>query len=224
MLLPPRSRAGSGVCNVTYPPTPTAILSYQAPDLILVNGRLVTVDREFSLAEAVAIKDGRIVGVGAASDVRALAGRRTETIDLGGRMVLPGLIDSHCHPYMCGLRQVKVNLMECPVDRRGALDRRRPGRYHAARRLGQGPASAGVRTGWPRSGCRRARSSTASRPTTPRSWRTSATSSCSTRRRSGRPASPETQRTRPAARIGRDASGELICQDGEILIAPEPLA
>ena len=65
-----------------HPSTPTAILSDHAPDLILVNGRVVTVDRAFSLAEAVAIKDGRVVGVGAASDVRALAGRRTETIDL----------------------------------------------------------------------------------------------------------------------------------------------
>ena len=66
-----------------------------------------------SLAEAVAIKDGRIVGVGASGEIRALAGPRTELIDLGGRMVLPGLIDSHCHPYMYGLRQLKVNLMEC---------------------------------------------------------------------------------------------------------------
>src|SRR4051794_18256966 len=64
-----------------FPRTSTTIQADLSPDLILVNGEVVTVDGNFSLAEAVAIKDGRIVGVGAASDIRALAGRRTETID-----------------------------------------------------------------------------------------------------------------------------------------------
>ena len=68
------------------------------PDLILHNGRIVTVDDTFSIAEAIAIADGRIVAVGDGSDVRALAGERTRLTDLEGRTVLPGLIDTHTHP------------------------------------------------------------------------------------------------------------------------------
>ena len=68
------------------------------PDAILHNGKIVTVDDTFSIAEAVAIADGRIVAVGVESDVRALAGERTRLTDLEGRTVLPGLIDTHTHP------------------------------------------------------------------------------------------------------------------------------
>ena len=68
------------------------------PDVILHNGRIVTVDDTFSIAQAIAIADGRIVAVGDDSDVRALAGERTRLTDLEGRTVLPGLIDTHTHP------------------------------------------------------------------------------------------------------------------------------
>ena len=68
------------------------------PDLILHSGRIVTVDATFSIAEAIAIADGRIVAVGDDSGVRALAGERTRLTDLEGRTVLPGLIDTHTHP------------------------------------------------------------------------------------------------------------------------------
>ena len=68
------------------------------PDVILHNGKIVTVDDTFSIAEAIAIADGRIVAVGVDSDVRALGGERTRLTDLEGRTVLPGLIDTHTHP------------------------------------------------------------------------------------------------------------------------------
>jgi predicted amidohydrolase YtcJ len=83
------------------------------PDLLLHNGRVVTVDREFSFAEAIAIKDDRIVAVGTDAELVELAGPRTESVDLHGHMALPGFIDSHCHPYPVGQRELKVNLMEC---------------------------------------------------------------------------------------------------------------
>src|SRR5262245_5520039 len=67
-------------------------------DLILHNGKVVTVDQAFSVRQAVAVQDGKIVRVGADADVMALRGPKTEVIDLGGKMVLPGLIDSHVHP------------------------------------------------------------------------------------------------------------------------------
>lgn len=67
-------------------------------DLIVRNGEIVTVDSEFSIREAMAIKGNRIVRVGDDTDVLQLRGPDTEVLDLDGKMVLPGLIDSHAHP------------------------------------------------------------------------------------------------------------------------------
>ena len=71
----------------------------QAPpaDLILLNGTIITVDARDSIAEAVAIKDGRITFVGSSANARKLAGDRTKVIDLTGRTATPGLIDTHVH-------------------------------------------------------------------------------------------------------------------------------
>jgi predicted amidohydrolase YtcJ len=68
------------------------------PDFILHHGRIVTVDREFSIAQAIAVSGGRLVAVGTNDDVIKLGGAKTARIDLRGKMVLPGLIDSHTHP------------------------------------------------------------------------------------------------------------------------------
>ncbi len=68
------------------------------PDLIVHNGKIVTVDAAFSVAQAMAVKDGKIVRIGMDSDVLATKGPKTEVLDLTGKTVLPGLIDSHVHP------------------------------------------------------------------------------------------------------------------------------
>src|SRR6266511_3208716 len=79
-------------------------LAVLAPaDLVLRNGKIITVDRDFSIKQAVAIRDGRFVAVGNDHDVRILTARRTRVIDLGGRTVIPGLIDSHIHATEAGL-------------------------------------------------------------------------------------------------------------------------
>jgi len=67
------------------------------PDLVLYNGRLITIDRAFSIAEAVAIAGDRIVAVGTSAAIRARAGASTRHIDLQGRAVIPGLMDNHLH-------------------------------------------------------------------------------------------------------------------------------
>jgi predicted amidohydrolase YtcJ len=66
-------------------------------DLILHNGKIVTVDKKFSIAEAVAIGRGRILGVGKNQEIQAMAGPNTQMVDLRGKTVIPGLIDSHIH-------------------------------------------------------------------------------------------------------------------------------
>ena len=67
-------------------------------DLILHNGKIVTVDRRFSVQQAIAVKGDRILRVGRNRDVLKTKGERTQVIDLRGKTVLPGLIDSHTHP------------------------------------------------------------------------------------------------------------------------------
>jgi predicted amidohydrolase YtcJ len=74
-----------------------------AVDLVLVNGKIVTVDRDFSVRQAVAIKDGKVLAVGGNDEIRRLTGAGTRVVDLGGRTVIPGLIDSHFHGIRTGL-------------------------------------------------------------------------------------------------------------------------
>ena len=75
------------------------------PDTVYLNGKIVTVDSEFSLAEAVAIKGDRFQAVGSNSDVLDLVGKRTQKIDLGGKTVVPGLIEAHAHPENASLSE-----------------------------------------------------------------------------------------------------------------------
>jgi predicted amidohydrolase YtcJ len=70
----------------------------EAADLILQNGKVATVDRQFSIHQAIAVKDGRILAVGSNEEVLKLKTPETSVFDLGGKLVLPGLIDSHVHP------------------------------------------------------------------------------------------------------------------------------
>jgi len=82
-------------------------------DLVLLNGKIVTVDEEDSVEEAVAVKFGRILAVGKNDEIRNMVGEGTEVIDLGWRTVIPGLIDSHCHIVSSGARRaMSVDLSE----------------------------------------------------------------------------------------------------------------
>ena len=76
---------------------PAPALKPEAPDLVLYNGKIVTVDAAFSIAQAVAIRGDRFVAVGTNDAVRRTAGPATRQIDLGGRTVIPGLMDGHLH-------------------------------------------------------------------------------------------------------------------------------
>ena len=67
-------------------------------DLVLRNGKIVTVNEDFEIVQAMAVKDGMIEKVGSNQDSQKWIGKDTELIDLKGKMILPGLIDSHVHP------------------------------------------------------------------------------------------------------------------------------
>jgi predicted amidohydrolase YtcJ len=67
------------------------------PDTILTNGKIITVDAQFSIAQAVAVRRDRILAVGSNQDITRMAGPNTRRIDLRGRSVVPGLIDNHAH-------------------------------------------------------------------------------------------------------------------------------
>ena len=76
----------------------SAAAAYSQPaDLILHHGKIVTVDPQFRIVDSIAIRGDRIVAAGAREDVAKLAGPNTRQVDLNGKTVLPGLMDSHSH-------------------------------------------------------------------------------------------------------------------------------
>jgi predicted amidohydrolase YtcJ len=81
---------------------PFAGKSVEAPDLVLVNGVILTVDEEHARARAIAITGDEITAVGSSRAVARLAGRGTQTVNLRGRTVIPGLVDGHTHAIRGG--------------------------------------------------------------------------------------------------------------------------
>ncbi len=80
----------------------SSAVAQSVPDLVLTNGRIITVDERFTIAEAVAVAGERIVAVGTSEEIGALGGADTVVIDAGGRAVIPGLIDNHMHLLRAG--------------------------------------------------------------------------------------------------------------------------
>ena len=82
-------------------------------DRILLNGRILTVDNDFSTVEAVAIQQGEIVATGSNDEISDLATGRTKVDDLGGATVLPGLLDPHNHMLSTSVGLTQVQLYDC---------------------------------------------------------------------------------------------------------------
>ena len=70
------------------------------PELIVVNGKISTMDAGLTEVEAMAVKNNRILELGTNDEIRFLAGPNTKVLDAKGRRVLPGLIDGHTHPHL----------------------------------------------------------------------------------------------------------------------------
>ncbi len=84
-------------------PIPRVAEDRVAADVVLLNGTVLTLDPAGSRAEAVAARDGRVVAVGGDRTIAELAGARTRVVDLDGRTVIPGFVESHNHPVFFGL-------------------------------------------------------------------------------------------------------------------------
>ncbi len=96
----------------------TAIAADKAADLVVTDARIYTEDAHHSIASALAVRDGRIIFVGNAAEAQRFVGPNTRSERLGGRLVLPGLIDSHIHPLdildfdFCDLKSKAMSLKE----------------------------------------------------------------------------------------------------------------
>ena len=76
-------------------------------DFLLLNGNIITVDPRYPRAQAVAVAGDRIFAVGSNSDVEGLATAATHRVNLEGKTVVPGFIDSHCHPAFAGRQHLR---------------------------------------------------------------------------------------------------------------------
>lgn len=81
------------------------------PDVAYVNGKVYTVDPNFSVATAFCLSDDRFVAVGTDQEIRALCTPETRVVDLHGQVVLPGLIDSHLHINNTGAMKLELNVV-----------------------------------------------------------------------------------------------------------------
>ncbi len=84
-------------------------------DLALINGKIITVDKKFSTAEAVSVKKGRVQHVGTTEQVKKLIGPETKVVNLEGKTVMPGLYDSHLHVTGTGSALMMINCRTPPM-------------------------------------------------------------------------------------------------------------
>ena len=85
--------------------TSIALAGPVVADFVLLDGKVVTVDSNDSIVEAVAVKSGRIIAIGTSREIQALIGDGTIVVDAKGRTVIPGIIDSHGHHASTAMRE-----------------------------------------------------------------------------------------------------------------------
>jgi len=126
-------------------PSLPVLAAAQTADVVLVGGKIVTVDKDFAVAEAVAIRNGKFAHVGTSDQVRALIGPDTNVIDLEGKTVVPGFIDAHAHidreglkflhPSLTGARSI-ANILEVV---RAEVAKTEPGEWIVTMPIGDYP-------------------------------------------------------------------------------------
>ena len=106
-----------------------------AADTVFINGKVITVDKDFSIKKAIAIKDGWIIDVGENDEIKEYIGDKTEVIDLGGRTIMPGACDAHCHSAMFGLQKFcfdctnDINMPKFQQMIKERVDKAKPGEW-----------------------------------------------------------------------------------------------
>ena len=91
---------------------PPEVLRYA--DIVFVNGPVLTMDKDtpdFTVAQAVAVRDGRILAVGDSATILRMAGPKTRKIDLAGKAVMPGVVDTHSHPNRYALNHYQSEFL-----------------------------------------------------------------------------------------------------------------
>jgi predicted amidohydrolase YtcJ len=94
---PPTALALRVACGILAALSSPAAFAQQKVDTVVTNGKILTVDADFRVVEALAIDAGRIVARGTSAEVARYAGPNTKVIDVKGATVIPGLIDNHFH-------------------------------------------------------------------------------------------------------------------------------
>ncbi|WNV11324.1 amidohydrolase [Tardiphaga sp. 709] len=102
--------AGAIVVGAPVLPAVAQQSDQDAPQVVLTGGKILTLDGQSTIAQALAIRDGKILAVGSDAAIKPLAGPQTRVIDLAGKSVVPGLIDTHAHFKAAGLGDYVVNL------------------------------------------------------------------------------------------------------------------
>ncbi|PJI49207.1 MAG: amidohydrolase [Pseudomonas sp.] len=88
----------------------------QDADLVLYNAKVFTAEPGQPLQQAVAVADGKVLQVGSNEDIRKLAGKDSKQVDLGGKVLMPGFIDSHSHSIFGGLELISASLQDEEMD------------------------------------------------------------------------------------------------------------
>src|SRR4051794_29315904 len=104
----PLALLAAGLCLAS--PTYAQQADLGSPDLVLINGKVLTMDDRSSVVEALAVLDGKIVAAGSNASVKSIVSPRTRVFDLAGKTVIPGLIDTHAHFKAAGLSDYVVNM------------------------------------------------------------------------------------------------------------------
>jgi len=109
--LTPLALLGASLCLISpslISPTHAQQAELSSPDLVLINGKVLTMDDRSSVVEALAVLDGKILAAGSNASIKSIAGTRTRVLDLAGKTVVPGLIDTHAHFKAAGLADYVV--------------------------------------------------------------------------------------------------------------------
>ncbi|MEK1844290.1 MAG: amidohydrolase, partial [Pseudomonas sp.] len=90
----------------------SSVQAMAAADLVLFNGKVFTAEPGQALVQAVAVQDGKILKVGSNAEINALADGQTQRIDLAGKVLMPGMIDTHSHPVVAAFNSQGANLLD----------------------------------------------------------------------------------------------------------------